>query len=472
MKIDITRDTFEQHKHFSRVLMQQGRVQIDADHNEQVAIFLHYMRTLAADLIGPHGGPRDKSGFNIALPGNGQGGPAISAGRYYVDGILCENDEDVSYEQQPNYPLLQDEPTAPDRPCVVYLDVWERDKTAVEDPDIREKALGESDTATRTEVVWQVKTTPKMPDGSDIPGDIRKEDVECDWESEWVTQWQARNRGMLIAKAGGGPEGDANPCAVPPEARYRGPENQLYRVEIHRPGVATQREGGSDTMAQEGSTARQQAPSPTFKWARDNGSDTFPIREVDGETVTLEHLGRDGRPSLNIGDWVEVVDDGYVLRQRAEPLLRVEEIDVTRMRVVLSRPPSPEVGRYPQKHPLLRRWDHILGDLTEGELNQAGGAVPLREGTWLNLEYGIQIYFQPAEGGAPHDYRTGDYWLIPARAATGDVEWPKQGEVPEARPPHGVEHHFAPLALIPSEGDANDWRCAFEPSCDPCPPGD
>jgi len=45
MKGDFTRDTFDRTKHFSRVLMQQGRVTLDADFNEQTAIDLHYFRT-------------------------------------------------------------------------------------------------------------------------------------------------------------------------------------------------------------------------------------------------------------------------------------------------------------------------------------------------------------------------------------------------------------------------------------------
>ena len=59
MKGDFTRNTFDPLKHFTRVLMQQGRVQLDADWNEQAAILLHCLQTLAADLIGPHGGPSD-----------------------------------------------------------------------------------------------------------------------------------------------------------------------------------------------------------------------------------------------------------------------------------------------------------------------------------------------------------------------------------------------------------------------------
>ena len=58
MKGDFTRNTFDPAKHYSRVLSQQGRVQLDADANEQAAILLHYLQTLAADLIGPAGGPR------------------------------------------------------------------------------------------------------------------------------------------------------------------------------------------------------------------------------------------------------------------------------------------------------------------------------------------------------------------------------------------------------------------------------
>ena len=47
MKGDFTRDTFDASNHFTRVLMQQGRVQLDADWNEQTAILLHYLQSLA-----------------------------------------------------------------------------------------------------------------------------------------------------------------------------------------------------------------------------------------------------------------------------------------------------------------------------------------------------------------------------------------------------------------------------------------
>jgi hypothetical protein len=154
MKGDFSRDSFDLVKHFSRVLQQQGRVQLDADWNEQAAILLHYLRTLAADLLGPFAGPEGSSGFGITT--SPQGGFRIGKGRYYVDGILCENEqENMTYMTQKDFPTPPTLPTGAS--YLVYLDVWERHITALEDDDIREKALDGPDTATRTKVVWQVK---------------------------------------------------------------------------------------------------------------------------------------------------------------------------------------------------------------------------------------------------------------------------------------------------------------------------
>src|SRR5215212_9249987 len=123
-------------KKYSRVLMQQGRVLVDRDWNEQSAILLHYLQTLAKDLIGEHGGP--DNGFNLEFENKKDNKENIDLiirqGRYYVDGILCENGKDISYFEQPNYPL---DKTAKkyeyDFPFLAYLDVWERHVTCFED---------------------------------------------------------------------------------------------------------------------------------------------------------------------------------------------------------------------------------------------------------------------------------------------------------------------------------------------------
>ena len=91
MKGDFTRVTFDPSKNYCRVLMQQGRVTLDADANEQTAILLHYLRTLARDLIGPYAAPGADPGFQLGFDDVNK--LTISAGRYYVDGILVTNDE-------------------------------------------------------------------------------------------------------------------------------------------------------------------------------------------------------------------------------------------------------------------------------------------------------------------------------------------------------------------------------------------
>ena len=152
---DVTRDTFEPAKHFTRVLMQQGRVQLDADWNEQTSILLHYLRSLAADLIGPHGGPDEGFKIESATVGKDSLTFKATAGRYYVDGILCETDEIVFTTQPRSFP-----PAA--GPYLVFLDVWERHITCHEDGDICEVALGTLDTATRAQVVCQVIVPPPI----------------------------------------------------------------------------------------------------------------------------------------------------------------------------------------------------------------------------------------------------------------------------------------------------------------------
>jgi hypothetical protein len=122
---------------------------------------------------------------------------------------------------------------------------------------------------------------------------------------------------------------------------------------------------------------------------------------------------------------------------------------------------------------LLRRWDHRKGDPASGGLQIANGAALIVEDAekWLDLEDGIQIRFQPKDtGGESKTYRTGDYWLIPARTATGDIEWPGTTDHPPAVPPHGIDHHYAPLAVVYPEGDrVTDLRHSIAPIGSCCP---
>jgi hypothetical protein len=460
MKADLTRTSFHPLKHYARVVMQQGRVQLDADWNEQVAIILRYMRALATDVYGRAGGPPHNRGFTISAIADAKDNFSIGAGHYYVDGILCECEADprVTYLNQPDYPIPVR--LGAGKKYQVYLDVWERLITYVEDDSIREVALGGPDTAARAKIVWQVKVMelaqkdPKDPeDGLSV--------------AQLNRTLQGENRGRLKARAKV-KSLSTDPCVIPPDARYRGPENQLYRVEVHSPG-AVRGPGAS-------------AGEATFKWSRENGCVVFPIVNLAGTKVTLENLGRDDRFGLAEGDWVEVEDDDYVLQNRPAqlppaPLLRVESIDRSAVQVTLSGTPAVGVGIDPTKHPLLRRWDQEEGDPAEGGLqlrsdDNAALIVEDSDDTWLDLENGIQIQFKKPDSEEPNQYRTGDYWLIPARTATGDVQWPTRSRtdakghlqmVPIALPPAGVTHHYAPLATF-AEGQVEQAREVSAPS--------
>lgn len=501
MKGDFSRNTFDPAKHNLRVLMQQGRVLLDSDWNEQTSLLLHYLQTLAADIIGPCGGPQGNDcGFQIvaahggrnfapselvevstdvpARPWRGGSTPPpirgsmennfwIAPGRYYVGGVLCENEAWATYavvrgSEQFAQPDLLAAPLKDGFSYLVYLDVWERHVTAFEDDSIREVALGAQgpDTATRARVVWQVKTVDLETAQINLDG------FNCDSilrDSPWgnlVEQWQpsqTERRGTLRAKAEEADDLDTyDPCITSPDARYRGAENQLYRVEVHRGGRAAK---SPDAATQE---------TATFIWSRENGSVVLPIRSVSGSQVTLERMGRDARSGVEVGDWVEIFDEHSTRRDSPTPLLRVTHVDPVEMTVTLSGEPNPAPAAggqaAPMRNPLLRRWDHKAGNPSTGglKLDEGDGAayVIAGEDIWLELEDGIRIQF-----GQDGNYRAGDYWLIPARTATGDVEWPGEVGMPEARPPHGVTHYYAPLALIKVAGEVTvtDYRRQFGP---------
>src|SRR5579864_4892371 len=142
MKGDFTRWTFESEKHYHAVLKQQGRVDLDADWNEQDAITDHRVETETIDVVGPSGAPVGNAGF-VLTPSGGGANLSISAGRAYVDGILCENEKPVLMTVQPDLPGFK-LPTAAGN-YIAYLEVWLRHITALDDPAIREVALGGPD---------------------------------------------------------------------------------------------------------------------------------------------------------------------------------------------------------------------------------------------------------------------------------------------------------------------------------------
>jgi hypothetical protein len=428
MKGDFSRDTFNPLYNFSRVLLQQGRVQLDADFNEQTSILLRMLRRLTADLVGPYAIPADQPNgaraFLIEATAGATPTLTMTGGRAYVGGHLIES-EGITYAGNLNNQAAY----------VVYLDVWERHVTYHEtEALIREVALGGPDTATRAQVVARLQVADEFINNDGNVAEVERNLSCADLHDRWPSWVGDDARGTMRARAGQARADEA--CVVPSDSRYRGLENQLYRVEIH---------AGDPTN--EGNA--------TFKWSRDNGSVVFPLAAaVDGKFVSLVHLGRDERFGLRPGDWVEIVDDNYTLSGAVEPLLEVVAVDPLERKVELSAEPT--TGDDMALRPLLRRWDQRAGEESEGGPTLDSGAARIYTGDrdfgWIPLENGIEVQF--SQNGA---YRTGDYWLIPARTATGDIEWPPDPTPTEPQrgaelPARRAEHYTMPLAVVSFAG--------------------
>ena len=189
-----------------------------------------------------------------------------------------------------------------------------------------------------------------------------------------------------------------------------------------------------------------------MKWSRDNASVMFPVRRLRDGRAKLVSLGPDERHGLHENDWVEVVDTAAL--GVAGSLRQIDTIDRAEGEVTLKKPKGVTALTFADedaKRLALRRWDHAA---------QLEGAVLLIEGdddgkeSWIELEDGICVQFAPPPAGDPaHVYGAGDYWLVPARVFGGTVLWPTTVDgaghaVPSFRPANGVEHHYAPLAVV------------------------
>src|SRR5262249_22289590 len=133
----------------------------------------------------------------------------IGPGRYYVDGIPVDATQPAppgtvggagtgapsvpwTYWTQPHGYLDPDaaDDRLPNTPFLAYLRVWERFVSGVEDPALRETALGASlpDTAGRLRLVWQVQ--PIGPDdGFQPPAEVNAPNLRTAFDT-----WSAGQR--------------------------------------------------------------------------------------------------------------------------------------------------------------------------------------------------------------------------------------------------------------------------------------
>jgi|GEM_PF-4850129 len=407
---DYSRFTDDLKKRFSKLFMQQGKVQLDADWNELVEILTRRDRLQAFDTFGPAVVPATtEEGFHITSSGTNL---LIGAGRMYVDGVLAEafdqdgkNNQPLSYASQP---FFVDPPPAPAGRGLLYLDVWERELTSVEEPSLLEPALGGVDTSTRMQTVWQVKYH-------------KNASVHCDSDLNDLF----KPSDCLLTVDITPPGDDPDPCLLPQTGGFQDVENRHYRVEIHDASLTP----------------------PTFKFARDpvvTEIDAMPSANV----LSVRRTGRDPVLRFAKGDYAEVVNDRHVLHELPGRIVKVDFVDDALQEITVVDAGFGDVhvnDVKPELHPRLVRWDQKTAPVL-----QATGTVA--------LEVGIQVKF---EGGTR--FHNGDYWTFPARAVTRKVG-PLVKELPR-----GIRHHYAALAQFDDAFTPpviSDCRVPWPPECD------
>jgi Family of unknown function (DUF6519)/Abnormal spindle-like microcephaly-assoc'd, ASPM-SPD-2-Hydin len=532
MSFDNSRFPFNPWNDYLGVVMQQGRVQLDSDWNEWQAEFARRIQAGSLDIIGRSGVPSTTPfAFQISQPSKDSSGAwhvTIGVGRIYVDGLLAQNhgstglvqwdsalaewvgapQTPTDYTSQPYLPEPVALPTPPTGPTLilVYLDVWQRDVSYIEDPNLVDQAVG-IDTTGRRQTVWQVK----FLDVSNVAGGVTPatpDSAISSWESVILPSPSLLTNGVV-------PSASSGPCALSPATGYTGLENQLYRVEIHQAGIAA---SGATTPVTEPLPAGP-PPTATFKWSRENASVATAVTLIASATnslgatasqLTVQSLGRDQVLGFNPGDWIEVIDDYLELNGEPGELHQIDSINASALTITLDTvvsatnfPINSSGQPDPTRHTRILRWDQD-GSVYESDgatvwvnLDASGttGDIPVPPvGTPLILENGITVAFDlgssgnwnatttytPGQvvlgpdqnyytsiaannlGNAPPtapafwtiaQFRTGDYWTFAARTADSLVE-----PLIEA-PPSGIHHHYCRLGIVSFTGTPATTDC-------------
>ncbi len=427
MRGDFSRIRFNRQQNYTAVLEQQGRVALDADANEQSFIDGYESGTQVIDVVGPYGGPVSDAGFDISIdPDSNDIG--IGPGRYYVQGLLCENPSVLpsvlSYDAQPYLIGL----TAPEQSGTLISDllaaqgaqvlqltlqVWQRLVTALDDPSLLEPAIGQADTTARLQTVWRVAAAlvpAPAPEPAPAPAPNVPAGMPACCQEMYAAAVPPASTGTMSADTAG-PSADCG-CGPVAAAGYQGIENQLYRIEIHQGGGLA---------------------SATFKWSRENGSVVTAVTAVTGMTVTVSSLGPDSNLGFLVGQWVELTDDTYQFGLTPNMPGMLHQIQAIQgLAVTLT---GQAILLDTTKKARMRRWDQ------SGPAASDNG-IALSAGLEIQLENGIQVNFSDGT------YQSGDYWTIPARTATGQIEWPSGSNGPLLQPPTSVVVYSAPLSCV------------------------
>jgi hypothetical protein len=478
VSFDNSRTTFNPTNDYSGVVMEQGRVQTDADWNEWLAELARRTQAGTLDTLGRAVYPATTpNAFKITASTSGTTNSVqIGCGRMYVDGLLVENHgDDSTAVWDPALAEMSNAPQPPPTPgisidfgkqpynlgatvppgdaqYVAYLDVWRRPVTYIEDSSLVDPAIG-VDTSGRLQTAWKVGLVPITSSNG----------FSCSTPIGTLLGLPASIGTLSNDTVGGGPVG---PCCLTTGSGYTGVENQLYRVEIHTPG---------------------EPGKATFKWSRENASVQTGVTGIANGSntlnkpamvLTVQSLGRDQVLGFSAGDWIELTNQTLDNACLPGELYKIDHVDVPTMSITLTTEFIPgsqfsanslAVNSYTR----IIRWDQAgklyttadsstpYWDLDVPMANgfpQGCGGIPVpSDGSSLVLENGITVAFSASSTGS--SYLPMNYWNFAARTATGKIDPLNK------KPPQGIYHHYTTLSVVTFSGTSSSNPAAAASEC-------
>ncbi|MGP0628512.1 DUF6519 domain-containing protein [Nitrospina sp. 32_T5] len=432
MKTQISRNSRVPSNRYSGVYQQQGRMLTDADWNELSDLVKERLHQALTDVLGS-GVPKDRG--MIELKDKDREVDSMRWGRVFVNGIPAEvrprveegeaPPESFEFDKQADLPPGNNDalitPPATGE-YWLYVDVWDRTVTSLEDGQLRDPALQGADTCTRTQTMAQIKWAESAADIEALP--------------------QKGNAPLSLILRQGRTEPDpCDPCAEEVNLDME-IGNYLFRVEVHD--------------AEYNNAGR--LLNLTLKWSSENGAEQYEVQEAD----------TDYPPGfLDYGKWTYEFFSGADALFASEKHLGVflQRNNDYPLRGPLVQGNAPEGEEEPFS--LIRRWDGYctlsrsnpsqnwtvegadrISPLSTASGEDAPGHVDVDDTLMiglsaLDLEVALRV---KDESGTERDavFVPGDFWYAPVRERVhmaGDVILP-------AQEPEGIRHHYLKLAKI------------------------
>jgi hypothetical protein len=421
MSADRARFTYYPPRKYREVLSQQGRVLLEADSNEGHRISTEETRHEALDFVGPCGTP--DGGYAIAAAGADF---TIEQGTMYVGGLRTTLEAIENYTAQPDWldpveiapwgeGLWQSPADLAGKNFEATLLLREQEITAVEDPALRDVALGGPDSCARTRLLQRVVA-------ADTAGSTCAEaagDVAGFWSAHGLVYNPATaemtSRALLqVTPVTNAPP--VSPCDPPSATGYLGADNQMLRV------MVTAFDPGTN--------------SGTLLWGYYNASTLYRCTVQTALTVQLATRPISAEYQPRSGQVVQILQRAADLGEGAFAAALTGHF----AKLTASYAPDGQLVTLPaaMPQPPYANGSNVYLRLWEDQANFTLGSAVVLAGT------GLQVTITESSAGPLHN---GDYWAFAARPLTPNTVYPER-ILAAPQPPDGPRMWACPLAVL------------------------